>query len=164
MQTRGKTPVKVPKNIRKQKRATRATPISTADDDLHGPGHGDTQPEEKQAEETDDSQLVRAVLACKEKHATARIALESIGDGDIPEFTQAEGNDVITDLAEAEQAMADAGNALHAYWGTMAPEIAAQLESRFAAAHDLLAMLTTDRARDGSDVCQGGDPRVHRVV
>ena len=146
MQTRGKTPVKVPKNIRKQKKTSRANPISTSDDDLHGPGHGDTQPAEKRADETDDTQLVREVLACREKHATARIALESIGDGDIPEFTQAEGNDAITDLAEAEQAMADAGTALHTYWETVAPEIAAQLESRFAAAHDLLAMLTTDRA------------------
>ena len=43
--------------------------------------------------------------------------------------------------------MADAGNALRTYWETLTPEIAeAQQEVRYAAAHDLLALLIGDRA------------------
>ena len=54
---------------------------------------------------------------------------------EVPDLNQEAGNNVIQNLAETEQTMADAGLALRAYWETLPPKIAAVLETRYAAAH-----------------------------
>jgi len=140
MQTRGKK-VKDSKRSKKQ-RMPRATSLPTSENELHGPEHEDLIQE---INEIDDTAFVKACLASKDSHAKARMTMDALGDGDV-NLNQEEGNEIIQSLAEAEQAMAAAGLALRTYWETVPPEIAAALETRYAAAHDLLALLTGDRA------------------
>ena len=72
--------------------------------------------------------------------------MDVLGDGGLPDPNQEIGTDMITTLAAAEQNMAEAEQALHTYWESIPPEMATALEVRFAAAHDLLQLLTSDRA------------------
>eukprot|EP01035_Chromulina_nebulosa_P035212 gene35212-47325_t len=124
MQTRGKK-VKESKRGKKQ-RLPRAPPLPTSGNELHGPEQEDFTQEIK---EVDDTALVKACLASKDSHAKARVAMDALGD-----------------RRGTEQTMADAGLALRTYWESIPPELAAAMETKYAAAHDLLALLTGDRA------------------
>ena len=120
----------------------REPPLPTSGNELHGPEQEDLTQE---INEVDDTALVKACLASKDSHAKARVAMDALGDGEVNP-NQDEGNEIIQRLAEAEQTMADAGLALRTYWETIPPELAAAMETKYAAAHDLLALLTGDRA------------------
>ena len=83
----------------------------------------------------DDTALVKACLENKDIHAKARITMDALGDGGLPDPNQEIGTDMIaTLLAVAELIMAEAEQALHTYWESLPQEIATTLELRFAAA------------------------------
>ena len=80
--------------------------------------------------------------------------MDALGDGGLPDPKQEIGTDMIANLlAVAEQNIAEAEQALHTYWESLPQETAAAQELRFAAAHDLLTLLTSDRATARSSVC-----------
>ena len=144
MQTRGKKQTKEPRKGRKQK-LPRAENLPTSEDELHGPAEEDPARAPENAD-VDDKALVQTCLDSKDAYAKARITMDALDDGGLPDPNQEIGTDMITTLAAAEQNMAEAEQALHTYWESIPPEMATALEVRFAAAHDLLMLLTSDRA------------------
>ena len=76
----------------------------------------------------DDSALVQAYLDSKDAHAKAKITMDALGDGGLPDPNQEIGTDMIANLAAAEQTMAEAEQALHTYWESLPQEIATTLE------------------------------------
>ena len=143
MQTRGKKQTKESKKGRKQK-LPRASNLPTNEDELHGPAENPEIVQENS--DVDDTALVQACLNSKDIHAKARITMDALGDGGLPDPNQEIGADMIANLAVAEQNMAEAEQALHAYWESLPRDTATTQELRFAAAHDLLTLLTSDRA------------------
>ena len=99
MQTRGKKQTKEPKKGRKQK-PSRAGNLPTGEDELHGPAENPEMAQETM--EVDDSALVKACLATKDAHAKARITMDALGDGGLPDPNQEIGADTIANLAAAE--------------------------------------------------------------
>ena len=82
MQTRGKKQTKESKKGRKQK-LPRATNLPTNTDELHGPAENpEIAPE---IGEIDDTALVQACLDSKDTHAKARITMDALGDGGLPD-------------------------------------------------------------------------------
>ena len=83
--------------------------------------------------------------------------MDALGDGGLPDPNQEKiGADMIVNLAAEEQTMAEVEQALHTYWESLLQEIATAQELRFAAAHDLLTLLTNDRATAAAFVCAHG--------
>eukprot|EP01036_Dinobryon_divergens_P034916 gene34916-45188_t len=76
---------------------------------LHGPEYTEAAQENVEA---DDKALVSECLRSKDDHAKARITLDALGDGELPDPNQEIENDVIANLAAAEQTMAAAEQAL----------------------------------------------------
>ena len=65
--------------------------------------------------EVDDTAFVKACLDSNDIHAKARVTMDALGDGGLPDPNQEIGNDVIVNLAAAEQNMAAAEQALHTH-------------------------------------------------
>ena len=111
---------------------------------MHGPA--EYQEIVQEIRDIDDTAFVQACLDSKDIHANARITMDALGDGGLPDPNQEIETDMIANLAVAEQNMAAAEQALHTYWESLLQEIATTQKLRFAAAHDLLTLLTSDRA------------------